>query len=101
MSKVKVTLQIPHLQREMDVQLPKSTTGKMFYEAVLGKLGNMPSSTTSGAAVVWELIAKHAQKKVYPDGQNQTLEQLGIREGETIIMKKDMDPGSSTFSFGN
>ena len=93
--KVKVTLQIPHLQREMDVQLPVSTTGKMFYEAVLGRLGSMPSSTTSGAAVVWELIAKHAQRKVYPDGQNETLEQLGIREGETIIMKKDMDPGSS------
>ena len=87
MEKIKLTVSVPHLQKEYDVDLPESTTGKRLYEALIKKLQD-------GSGVVYELFSKKAQKKIYPDLKDQTLKGMGIKPGDTIILKKDMDPGA-------
>lgn len=91
MSKIKLTVSVPHMQKEYDVDLPAETTGKRLYEALIKR---MSAGADGGGPVVYELFSKKAQKKVYPDYKDQTLVQIGIKPGDTIILKKDMDPGA-------
>ena len=89
MAKIGITVSIPHKAKEYNVQVPDAATGKKLYEALLKR-----SNLQEGDAVSYELFQKRVGKKVYPDLADQTLQQIGIREGDTIIMKKDMDPGA-------
>jgi hypothetical protein len=85
-----LTVSIPHLTKEYEVELPLSTTCRRLYEALMSKL---PSSSDNGP-VVYELFSKRTDKKIYPDYKDHTLAEIGIPAGDTIILKKDMDPGS-------
>ncbi len=93
MSTIRVTVSVPHLQKEYDVSLPLTTTGKKLYEALVARVKNLGADTEMGP-IVYELFSKKAQKKLYPDLKDHTLSQMGIKDGDTIILKKDMDPGS-------
>ncbi len=89
-NKIKLTVSVPHIQKEYDVELPDNTTGKRLFEALTKKLG----ASGGGSNDVFELFSKKAQVKVYPDLQDQSLKQMGIQPGDTVILKKDMDPGA-------
>lgn len=91
---IKLEVRVPHLQKEYDVDVPETTTAQRLYDALMARVE--PSSNGQGleGPVVYELTAKRAQKKIYPDYKDQSLQQIGIKTGETIIIKKDMDPGS-------
>lgn len=91
---IKVTVSVPHIQKEYDVNLPESTTGKKLYEALLKRI-NIQEGNGLGGPVVYELFSKKAGKKIYPDLKDHTLDQMGIVMGDTIILKKDMDPGAN------
>ncbi|MEM9985469.1 MAG: hypothetical protein AAF804_10275 [Bacteroidota bacterium] len=91
MSKIKLTVSVPHIQKDYDVELPDSTTGKRLFEALTKKLAG---SGGSGDNEVYELFSKKAGLKVYPDLKDQSLKQMGIQPGDTVILKKDMDPGA-------
>lgn len=95
MSNIKVTVSVPHIQKEYDVNLPEETTGKKLYEALLKRVNIQEGGGLSGP-VVYELFSKKANKQIYPAFKDHTLVQMGIIPGDTIILKKDMDPGSGT-----
>lgn len=91
-SKIAVTASIPHLQKEFNVELPPNTKAMAFYEALMKRVGG--SENSNEGVVVYELFSKRLQKKLYPDFAHQTLAEIGVQPGDTIIMKKDMDPGA-------
>lgn len=93
MPSIKITASIPHVQKEYNISVPDNTTGKRLYEAIMAKAKTELRGDDLAGVVVYELFAKHAKKKVYPDLEMQTLAQIGLKEGETLILKKDMDPG--------
>jgi hypothetical protein len=95
MKSIKVTVRVPHIQKEYDVSLPVETTGKKLYEALISRLNNAEGNGLAGP-VVFELFSKKVGKQIYPAHKDQTLAQIGIMQGDTIILKKDMDPGSAS-----
>ena len=92
MEKIKLTVSVPHMQKEYDVDLPTNTSGKRLYEALIGRVPSLQVGS-AGGPVVYELYSKKAHKKIYPDFKDHTLAQMGIQSGDTVILKKDMDPG--------
>ena len=90
--KIRLTVSVPHILKDYDVDLPTETTGKRLYEALMKRLSS--NDDGSGGNVIYELFSKKAQLKVYPDMKDKTLAQMGIHPGDTIILKKDMDPGA-------
>lgn len=93
---IQVTVHVPHLQKEYDVNLPEATTGKRLYEALISRVQNLKEGGGGAEGpVVYELFSKRTSKKIYPDLKDQTLEQIGIQSGDTVILKKDMDPGAT------
>ncbi len=89
--KIAITASIPHLQKEFNVELPSTTKAMAFYEALMKKVGG--SENPNEGVVVYELFSKRLNKKLYPDFAENTLGEIGVQPGDTIIMKKDMDPG--------
>lgn len=94
MENLKLTVSVPHMQKEYDVDLPTNTSGKRLYEALIGRVPNLQTGS-AGGPVVYELFSKREHKKIYPDFKDHTLAQIGIKSGDTVILKKDMDPGCS------
>lgn len=65
---------------ELDVELPVFSTGKDIIDELLNS-GVAPRTDGEGNPYVYELISKASNVKI---GENKTLIDLGIREGETI-----------------
>jgi len=89
MPQIGITVSVPHKSKEYNVKVPDTATGKKLYGALLKKAQLDDSNT-----VAYEMFQKRVGKKIYPDCADETLKQIGLREGDTIIMKKDMDPGA-------
>ena len=92
MEKIKLSISIPVIHKDYDVDLPQSTTGKRLYEALLARVSDLNVGGPSNA-MVWELFSKRAQKRIYPDCKDMTLEQIGVVNGDTVIMKQNIDAG--------
>ena len=86
---MRISVNIPHLGREFDVNLPETVTGERLFNALLQKTPSLMESDEN----VYELFSKRVGKKVYPDFKGATLKDIGIMEGDTIIVKRDLDPG--------
>lgn len=65
---------------ELEVELPVFSTGKDIIEELLNA-NVAPRTDNEGQPYVYELISKASNVKV---GENKTLYDLGIRDGETI-----------------
>lgn len=87
MPQIKISVRIPHLEKEYDVNLPDHITSERLYQAILDRAQEL--SNNDG----YELYAKHVRKKIYPDYQDKSLETIGVKEGETIIVKRDEEAG--------
>ncbi len=90
MAQIKISVNIPHLEKEYDVNVPDSATGEKLFEALLKTNPNLKNDD----ADVYELFSKRVGKKVFPDYRSTSLKEIGIEQGDTIIVKKDLDPGA-------
>lgn len=91
MSQLKISVSIPHLEREYDVNLPGTVTGERLYKAIIDRTDALKESEED----VYELFSKRVGKKIYPDYKGNSLVDVGIKEGDTIIVRRDMDPGGT------
>lgn len=89
MTTVTINLNVLHLNREFEVEMPVNTTVHAFYEAVMEE---MPDLKSSNPTDVFELVS--SKRKIYPDMKDKTLEELNIQSGDTIYLKKDVNPGA-------
>lgn len=89
MAQIKISVSIPHLEKEYDVNVPDTATGEKLFKALLQQ---SPALTESGEDV-YELFSKRLGKKIFPDYQSSILKDIGIKEGDTILLKRDIDPG--------
>ncbi|MCO6492269.1 MAG: hypothetical protein J5I98_27880 [Phaeodactylibacter sp.] len=92
MAQMKISVSIPHLEKEYDVNVPDTVSGEKLYNALLQRTKDLLESDDGGENV-FELFSKRLGKKVYPDYRDVSLKDIGVREGDTIIVKKDLDPG--------
>lgn len=90
MSQINITVSVPHQSRDFSVKVPSKATGKQLYNALMKR-----ANLTENSNDVYHLFDKRISKKIYPDLAEQNLEQIGVKEGHTILMKKDMDPGAT------
>lgn len=67
---------------ELDVELPVQATGKMIIGELLDA-SVAPRVDGEGNPYVYELISKMSNTRISDD---KTLEELGIREGETLFL---------------
>lgn len=88
MSQIKISVSIPELEKEYDVNVPETATGEKLFNALTKQNTSLSSSED-----IYELFSKRVGKKVYPDFKNVSLKDIGIKSGDTIIVKKDLDPG--------
>ncbi len=86
---IKISINIPSLEKEYDVTLPETVTGERLYAAIMDRADGLKDN----AEDVYELYSKRIGKKVYPDFKSSTLQELGIENGDSIIVKKDIIPG--------
>lgn len=93
MAQMKISVSIPHLEKEYDVNVPDTATGEQLYQALLKRTGELLESDDGGENV-FELYSKRLGKKIYPDNRNNSLKDTGVQAGDQIIIKKDLDPGS-------
>lgn len=90
MSKVSIIVNVQDLERSFTVQVPLKVTGKKLHQALLKRVKVQESATVS-----YQLFQKRVSKKIYPDCADMTLQQLGIINGDTILMKPDFEGGAS------
>ena len=88
---IKISISIPFLEKEYDVTLPETVTGERLFTAILDRTEGLKDN----AEDVFELYSKRVGKKVYPDFKGSTLQEIGIADGDSIIVKKDIIPGCS------
>ena len=81
MSNLNVIVRIMPGGEELDVKLPRHSTGNKITEELLGaKVA--PSSDPDGNPYVYDLVTKRDNIRIEPD---KTLHDLGINDGETIL----------------
>lgn len=86
---IKISVRFPDLEKEYDVKLPDTITVERLYKAIVERVPDHQKGNDD-----YELYAKHAKKQVYPGYADQTLAEIGIKEGETIIVKRDGEAGA-------
>ncbi|MBN8682933.1 MAG: hypothetical protein J0L99_09770 [Chitinophagales bacterium] len=77
---INITIRVMPKGDELEVELPVFSTGKDIIEELLGA-SVAPRTDNEGQPYIYELISKSSNLKI---GENKTLFDLGIRDGEAI-----------------
>ncbi|MEM7370974.1 MAG: hypothetical protein AAF587_20335 [Bacteroidota bacterium] len=87
-----ISVSVPHLQKEYDVEIPEHSTVEELYEALTEEL---ESESKQLGKSVFKLYSRDLSKNIYPSFTHETLESIGIRNKHRILIQVDMDPGAN------
>jgi len=81
-STIELTVRVQPTNDEVTVELDMYTSGKEIKKALISQ-DIAPSTDNQGNPIVYQLISKSSNKVI---DDHKTLDDLGIREGETLFM---------------
>ena len=88
---LKIVVRIMPGGEQLDVELPRFSTGAEILKGLLDE-GAAPRQTREGEPLIYELISKTANVRIE---EQKTLHDLGIGDGETILLVPDLVAGAS------
>lgn len=86
---LKIIVRVMPGGEQVDVELPRFSTGKEILEGLLNEKV-APRQTPQGEPLFYELISKTSNVRIE---DHKTLHDLGIRDGETILLIPDLVAG--------
>lgn len=87
---LKIVVRVMPGGEQVDVELPRFSTGQEILEGLLNEKV-APRQTQQGEPLFYELISKTSNVRIE---DNKTLHDLGIRDGETILLVPDLVAGA-------
>lgn len=89
MENIELTVRIQPTGDEVSLVLEPYTSGKEIKKALIAE-EVAPSSNSDGSPIIYKLISKSSNLEI---SDNKTLDDLGIREGETLFMIPEIAAG--------
>lgn len=86
---IKIIVRVMPGGEQLDVELPRFSTGLEILEGLLEQ-DVAPRQTRNGEPLFYELISKTGNVRIE---DNKTLHDLGIHDGETILLVPDLIAG--------
>ena len=89
MDAIELTVRVQPSGDEVSIELDVYTSGKEIKKALIAQ-DIAPSTDNQGNPIIYKLISKSSNQVV---DDHKTLDDIGIREGETLFMVPDLVAG--------
>lgn len=90
MAFIELTVRVQPTGDEVTIELDEYTSGKEIKKELVAQ-DIAPSIDNEGNAILYQLISKTSNQVI---DDHKTLDDLGIRQGETLFMVPDLHAGS-------